>query len=148
VATRYNDLVAIRWTYLMANRSLYLMSTKSPSCGWRIQKIQLCNIKKSNPLLYPLRYIFQFFTFHYLAFNSLLVIFLKVFYTFQLFYLEFFLFWYIFTLFTFLLQMKVHLCMMSWVSTHLRTRMNGTSLGLLLALVEFKGWLFNYLDIG
>jgi hypothetical protein len=32
------------------------------------------------------------------------------------------------------------------VSTHLNTRMIGTNLGFFLALVEFEGRLFSYLD--
>lgn len=35
---------------------------------------------------------------------------------------------------------------MIWVSTHLKTRMTGTNLGLILALVEVEGWPFNYLN--
>jgi len=37
------------------------------------------------------------------------------------------------------------MCLMIWVSTHMKTRMIGTSLGFILALVEFEGWPFNYL---
>jgi len=37
-------------------------------------------------------------------------------------------------------------CPMTLMSTHLRAQMIGMSLGLFLTLVEFEGWLFNYLD--
>ncbi len=68
----------------------------------------------------------------------------------QFFYWEIFWFGYIFTLFIFFLQVKVHLmeamCSMIWVNTHLRIRMIRTSLGFILALMEFEGWPFNYSD--
>jgi len=35
---------------------------------------------------------------------------------------------------------------MTLMSTHLRAQMIGIRLGLFLTLVEFEGWLFNYLD--
>jgi hypothetical protein len=38
------------------------------------------------------------------------------------------------------------MCPMSWVSPHLKSRLIGASQGLILALTEIKGWLFNYLD--
>ncbi len=46
---------------------------------------------------------------------------------------------------TFYLQMNVNFCSMLKTNTHLRTRMIRTSMGLFLALMEFKGRLFNYL---
>jgi hypothetical protein len=38
------------------------------------------------------------------------------------------------------------MCSIISVTTHMKTWMIGTSLGLILALVEFEGRLFNYLE--
>jgi len=48
--------------------------------------------------------------------------------------------------FTFYLQVNVNFCSMNLTSTHLKTWMIGTSPSFFLALMEFEGWLFNYLN--
>lgn len=122
----------------MAIRHNVLVVTRL-TCGWRIWKILLRRILKLNPILYVLRFIFNLFLYP----SSL---FFEVLFTFQLICFDFFLFSYSFTLYIFYLHVKVHLGLMIWVNTRLRTWMIGMNLGLLMALVEFKGRLFNYLD--
>ncbi len=97
-----------------------------------------------SPLLCLQILIFKIYAFHYLAYDSFFhCFFFEVSFTFQLVYLEFFLFGYIFT---FYFQVKVIFCPMILMSTHLKIRMIWTSVGFFSALVEFEGWLFNYLD--
>jgi hypothetical protein len=139
-------LVAFRFDYLVATKSSYPMTTRLV-CGWRILKIQLCRIQKSSPLLCLLIFLFKLLGFHYLCSNSFL----------NNFFSKFFLLftWFIckisslvtFSPFsTLFLHVKVHLCPMILVSTHMRTSMIGTSPCLFLALMEFEGLLFSYLE--
>jgi hypothetical protein len=67
----------------------------------------------------------------------------KVFFSSQFIYFSFFLFGYILTLFYFLFIGECEFCLMTLASTHLRTQMIKTNLGLFLALMEFEGWLFS-----
>ncbi len=69
--------------------------------------------------------------------------FFEVFLIFQLVYLEFFLFG---CIFYFLFASEGEFCLVILMCTHLRTQMIGMNLGLFLALVEFEGWMFRYLD--
>ncbi len=76
--------------------------------------------------------------------NSLFIVFFfKTIFIFQLVYLDFFLFGYILY---FLFASEGEFFLMILMSTHLRIRMIGTSLGFFWALVEFEGWMFSYLE--
>ncbi len=91
--------------------------------------------------------MFKLSTFHYLVSDSILVVFvLKFFLLFNLCFLHISCLGKFWPFCTFYLHVKVNFCSMILVNTHLKTRTIGTSLSLFLALVEFKGRLFSYLN--
>ncbi len=104
-------------------------------------------IQKMSLLLCLNIFIINLSTFHYLAFHSFLTIVFSILF----FYFSFglfgnFLIWVHFDRFLFSICKWVIFYSMILVSTHLRIWMIRTSLGFLLASVEFEGQLFKYLN--
>jgi len=106
----------------------------------------LCRIKIAS-FCYAYIYLFQIFCLPKLAFDSILVIFFwKFFLLLNYFILQFFLFGEILTFFYFLFVGECEFLSDDSNKYTLRIWMIRTSLGLFLALVEFEGQLFSYLE--